>query len=382
LANWAIVVGINQYRTRTGQRPLNGAVDDACDFAEWALDPLGGNVAPDRLYFWAHPWPTPNPQHARLIAYLGGTPPDWYSSDDEDMTAPIDRTRAPNADEIVLTGELAGNLVREARYEGLGDGADRIYVFLAGHGMRLPVYGEDARQTCFVAQDFRAQGSNLASGLVPCESFRRTLRNGRFDEVVMFLDCCRTDPSATMLKAQPISDLSADAQEQGWSVGHAAHENGRAYETLGPPVRGAFSTTLMDGLRGWRHPATQSLNADELQAYVRANISSSTQEIQKPYFDFLPRDPCLTIVTGEATIVLPNPAGPLVHIDALEAGTSLEVVDANDIVFWQGGPFAAGTPAISLPPMPAGFYSLRVVGDPAREALFRHPNEDNIYVPD
>ncbi|MGL3111670.1 hypothetical protein [Bradyrhizobium sp. BR 1432] len=39
----ALVVGINNYQ-KPGIPTLFGAVADAADFADWALDPAGGNV--------------------------------------------------------------------------------------------------------------------------------------------------------------------------------------------------------------------------------------------------------------------------------------------------------------------------------------------------
>lgn len=378
MQTWAIVVGINKYPSRTGQKPLLGAVADACDFAEWALDPAGGNVAPDRLLFWTYPWPEET--KGLLNTYLDGAPPEWYSSDGDNVRASPNRLRAPKAEEIVRTAEHAGNSVRDATFVDPGAERSRVMVFLAGHGLRAAVYGEDTKQTCFLAGDFRAEGSNLASGLVPCESLRRSLRNERFDEVLVFLDCCRTDPSTMSLKAQPLSDLTTDQQLQGWSVGHAAHEQGRAYETDNPPARGAFTKTLMDGLRGWRNPATQVLNVEQLEAYVSANIGVCTKLEQKPYFDFLPRDTPLVLVQGPPTIVLPLPVGPIVYLDALEEGKSLELLGENNTVIWTGGPYATGSPPVQIPPLTPAIYGLRVVGEPAREILFRHPGKDVLHV--
>ena len=46
IKSWALVVGINHYPERAGQTPLQGAVADAVDFADWALSDNGGAVSP------------------------------------------------------------------------------------------------------------------------------------------------------------------------------------------------------------------------------------------------------------------------------------------------------------------------------------------------
>lgn len=379
MRSWAIVVGIDIYPDLSGQNPLHGAVADACDFAEWALDPLGGGVDPADLYLWTHPWPQPQP--GALGAYLAGALPHWFNRA-EPLTgkAPPDQTRGPNAEEIVLTAEEIGNRLRDAAYEP-GAEPGRIFVFLAGHGLRTSVFGENKLQTCFIAADFRPSASNMAQGLVPCDSFRRSLRNRRFEEVLLFLDCCRSDPQSLSLKAMPLCDLTDDREALGWSIGHAAQDTAKAYETEGPSIRGAFSKTLMDGLRGWRDPGSQSLNVEQLDFFVRGNIASVTNSGQSPYFDFLPKNAPLIVVTGAPTIALTAKPGPLVHLDGLAPGESLELLFNGSEPVWHGAPYQAGAPTVQLPPLAEGIYALRVVGNPTREILFRHPTKAEINVP-
>lgn len=379
MPNWALIVGINEYNKKlTGQDALKGAVDDAIDFAQWALDPAGGNVPHDKFYFWVHPWPAVLPPD---LTDAVSNSPQWVSPIGPNPTAAPDRTRGPRAAEIFETGEVAGDAVSALRYADPGGEAHKIFVFLAGHGIRLTLLNDDNKQTCFLADDFRVSPSNLAVGLVPCETLKRTLRNGRFDEVMLFLDCCRTDPAASTIQAQQLTNLAGDNQLQGWSIGHAAEEQGRAYEVAGPPARGAFTKVLMDGLRGWRHPSTNSIDVQQLEAYVKKNIPSLIGQTQKPYFDFLPRDQPLVVVSGNATLALPPAQGPLVHLDKLEVGKSIELEDLQlGQIVWVGGPYAAGTTTVQLPPLQERIHSLRVVGEPRRETLFRHPYEDEVHV--
>ncbi|OYU37998.1 MAG: peptidase C14 caspase catalytic subunit p20 [Pseudorhodobacter sp. PARRP1] len=380
MRSWAIVIGMDSYPGLSGQNPLYGAVADACDFAAWALDPSGGAVDPADLYFWTRPWPLP--QHGHLGTYLAGALPHWFNRD-EPLTgrAPPDQMRGPKAEEIVLTAEAIGNILRDAAFEP-GAEPGRILVFLAGHGLRASVFGENKLQTCFIAEDFRPAASNMAQGLVPCDSFRRSLRNRRFEEVLLFLDCCRSDPQTFALKAMPLCDLTDDREDLGWSIGHASQESAKAYETAGPTIRGAFTKTMMDGLRGWRDPVTTSLNVEQLDSFVRGNIASATNSGQSPYFDFLPKNAPLIVVSGGPTIQLAVKPGPLVHLNKLVGGETLELLlNGTTPSVWHGGPYTAGERAVQLPPLPDGIYSLRVVGAPNRETLFRHPTKAEIDAP-
>lgn len=372
MANWAIIVGINVYPDASGQPALQGAVSDACDFAEWALDPAGGNVPTANLYFWVHPWP--DQVGALLAAHLADAPPEW-DHDDLDR-APVDRNRPPKAQEIVRTAERKGRELNEAAFGQPNPESQRILVFLAGHGLRAKERGDGELQTCFVARDFRPQDSQTAYGLIPCTSFRRSLRHKRFDEVVMFLDCCRNDyiGSSTM-EALPICDSRDERQGKGWGQGNAAADNERAYETVNPPIRGAFSQTLMEGLRNSRD-ASGVLSIAGLKTYVEDNIGKATVTGQSPQFRCEPESPSMIIVAGGG----PPRAGPTVRFKGLAPGTRILLRDGNNRLVPGIGPLAAGPGPVVLPPLADGLYSLAADDGSGRERLFRYPKESDVEV--
>ena len=68
MQSWAIIVGINEYPPTAGLRVLHGAVADAVDFADWALDPRGGAVDPAHLFLWTSS--APMSVTAAMTAYL------------------------------------------------------------------------------------------------------------------------------------------------------------------------------------------------------------------------------------------------------------------------------------------------------------------------
>lgn len=376
MKSWAIIVGINDYPVQAGQSVLNGAVADACDFADWALDPAGGNVPSERLFFWTYPWPA----HAeeRLAAYLNDPLPDWEG--DGTPPAPPDTTRAPSAFEIVWTAEHLGRKAEEAAREDDREERRRIYVFLAGHGVRAPEVNDNSIQTCFIAGNFQPRSSRYAHGLIGCESFRKSLLNRRFDEVMMFLDCCRVDGILLAGSALPICDQSNYRGHGAWSTGYASRDNTLAYETEEPPIRGAFSKTLLDGLRMHRDSMTSSLNAEQLGRYVVDNIRRHTSREQFPQFVYVPTDSPLVIVEGAVEPVRPFWPGPKVHLDDLPLGTRV-LLKGGPIGFVDGiAPLVAGGEPVDLPPLPDGYYGLEVEDDPDRGAMFKQPRDRVVYV--
>jgi len=322
-------------------------------------------------------WPDPLP--AWFVEYQAGGPPKWFDAGTGDFTVVPSDEVAPEADDIVLTAERIGDNVFERSLTDQNLSA-RIYVFLAGHGLRAPIYHGAALETCFIASDFQAATGNVARGLVPCSSLNRSLRSNRFHEVLMFLDCCRTDPSAVTFRALPIcDDTIKDDELPGTSIGHATQPDGRAYETESAPCRGAFSKTLMEGLRGLREPNSQALTVRSLETYVQTNIGSATPMDQRPYFQFHPVDRPLTVVTGPP--VTQFPPGPLVRLPKKTAVT-LELVDTHSNILWNGGPYPAGSEPVQLQNLQSGLYGIRINGNPGQEITFRQPLQREIHVPE
>jgi hypothetical protein len=376
MKNWAIVVGINVYPEQAGQPPLNGAVADACDFADWVLDPQGGNVPPEQLYFWTYPSPNPLPP-GQLGAYLNAEQPSWYSSDDG--WQPINSTRAPKAMEITSTIEQVGRTSRSTALEEGDIETRRIYVFLAGHGIRAQTF-ERNEETCFLAGDFRPLPSNLAAGLVPCESFRKALLYNRFDEAILFTDCCRSETARLTLKAQPVSDYGGDPIAT-WGMAFAAQDGEPAYETLTPPVRGAFSSALMHGLRTHRPGPGGQLHAAPLRDFVISNIRSYTNSGQVPNLLYRPDPDGPLIVTGNPAAVMAHPDGPLIDVSALANGTVLILNGGDNKPVPGVAPFTVTGLTLQLPPLAVGLYLIEIADGSGRHTIFVQPSQEIVRVP-
>jgi len=251
--------------------------------------------------------------------------------------------------------------------------------------VRATPVGALTEETCFVAADFRSTGSDLATGVVACESLKRSLLKKRFDEALFFLDCCRVQTSKLDVQAAPLADPAGE-RSANWTLALAAQDYQPAYETTTAPIRGAFSSALMDGLRTCREEPGDRLSAARLRIFVRDNIAKYTDSGQKPRFDFRPDDEVgPIIVTGpivpeaEAAPAPPLYPGPPAMLGNLPAGAQLVIKNGPDAVPGLDLVVAAADP-VTLPDLPEGVYSLEMVGDRSRYALFRVPGTEQIVV--
>ena len=353
----ALVVGINEYPKAAGVGDLHGAVADAADFADWALDPNGGNVE-DRLYYWTYP-ATADPS-PRLAQYLQN-PKAWA-----DGIMP-DPTRGPKMDEVADTALEMGKTLPK-------DNVERIYVFFAGHGVQtVSIEAQTERQTCFIVNDFSPGGRT--KGLIPCDDLRRgLLQTNFFAEVLMFLDCCRTPlnfnqspPSLAWPKA-PVENLP-------YGVGLAAKSGAKAYEAPeDAPARGAFSQVLIEGLRRRRDDANV-LTLNDLETYVSTGIGNILgQGKQFPQFLIEPRNPPFRLLSSAAT----QPFIPIViSFKLITPGETVYLVDSKGNRI--GDPLVAGKEPIRIKAVAGTFYSIET-SDRARNVSFKHDGPGATHV--
>ena len=153
MANWGVVIGINQYWLP--QACLAGAVNDALAMREWLLDPNGGNVPPANLKL--------------LLAPLAAQePPDLQWEEAKNNT---------------IFTEIA-DLVQQSGGQG-----ERFYFFYAGHGITARVSNSD--ETTIVGTDFTNILTNNSCTLSSLTEFFETTE---FQNQFFFIDACRNIP--------------------------------------------------------------------------------------------------------------------------------------------------------------------------------------------
>lgn len=350
---WALVIGIDQHPDSPQLNTLHGAVADAADFAEWVLDPQGGGVAHERLFFWAFP-SAETSAGPLLRAYLK-TPTPWPMHRRANETYLPSITRAPVVGEIAA---LVGLLRRKANAASTLRGEQsRCYVHLAGHGVEIK------NETCFLMGDFQSY-----PGMVSCDQMHRALQSGGFNEVLMFLDCCRTQPSG-LTKLPDVFDDTEVRTLLG--IGRAAETKAQSFEFPDPaPSRGAFTYALTQGLRSHRREGRLSFS--DLGEFVRQQVAPLVApRRQLPQFSTEP----------------PQPPAPLIVLQ----GDDIEVVRDIVITFgrtppgqsvvltdFQGNP--VGDPIVSGPEpvrVPAPIGRLYAVGG----VPFMHAGPGDTHVP-
>ena len=261
MANYAFIVAINEYPALTKLNTLKGAVADAVDFAEWALDQNGGNVDQANFQFWTDD--VPDGCGPLLHAALQNRPP-WPAEITPDLNQP------PNSNRII---DCAKALAEQAR-ESAGDA--RLYLFFAGHGVRVNdrSYERDP-QNCFVASNYEPGSSR---GLVPLGDLLRMLEWHGPEEIIIFQDCCRSDmPFNQDAPKLGLNIYNPHEVNRQWVSGNAARGNGTAFEVPhAAPARGAYTKILVQALRQFR-PAG-GLRASALRGF----LSNGVTQLVKP----------------------------------------------------------------------------------------------------
>lgn len=151
LPDFGLAIGVDHYPRF---RSLRGAIDDAVRFHTWLCEPDGAGVAPE---------------HARLVVSTA------------QPVAPLQ----DQVDDAILELLIAA--------DRLGGGR-RLYVYFGGHGAASPSESGDD-----VALLLAKWSRNLARLALSVEQYRGRLASvGVFQELAIFLDCCRTTSSGAV----------------------------------------------------------------------------------------------------------------------------------------------------------------------------------------
>jgi Caspase domain len=233
--DYGIVVGIDVY---PGYRSLKGAVKDAQDFATWLCDDTnGGGVPTDNC----------------KTVYSVSTP-----------LSPLQQ-QVDEAFDAVLSSIPKGKL------------AHRLYVYFSGHGMAESNLISDL---CLAnwAQKFPNRALDAQQYL------DTVMKLGKFEEIVMLLDCCRV----RLVSARGhIPDFLApspgpQASKARYFLANATEFLNSSFEAAtstssdseNPLVRGYFTRVLMSALRGAAAVKTGGVPASKLKNYLEENVSA------------------------------------------------------------------------------------------------------------
>jgi hypothetical protein len=250
MSNHAIAIGITNYPSL---RPLQGPENDAKDFCNWVVN--DGNVA------------------AGNVACITSS---RYKPAQK-------QTRCRPTLEIV--DDAFRDLARQAFASGrIGN---RLYIFMAGHGFAPATsFGPDLDDAALLMAnaDLETLGLHVPGG--PYANWFRAA--AAFDEVLLFMDCCRDDFGRTPVHYPPFAEktdpgganvrtLYAYATKWSYSAREKIIDKGE--------VRGVFSYALMEGLRG-KAAESGVVTGSSLEKYVFSRLPKLVGETsyQEPRF--------------------------------------------------------------------------------------------------
>lgn len=210
--DWAVVIGVDGCADREVGERLQAPSRDAEDFATWLLD--SGAVDASRLTTLLYTEAPPDPTRARVADAL------WR-----------------------VAKQIEG---AQARGE---PGGRRLWLYLSGHGVE--VARDSLKDTVLLAAS--AERGRLLEHVPGPSTADWFLLSGRFEEVVLVMDCCRH--IAERISVAPLFDDAAQpsATPRRSFVALATRWSRAARERVIPPdtvVRGVFTAALLRGLRG------------------------------------------------------------------------------------------------------------------------------------
>ncbi|GAC1345632.1 MAG: hypothetical protein NVSMB27_08060 [Ktedonobacteraceae bacterium] len=224
--DYAVVIGIAHYPLFHAD--LGGPVNDARHFAEWlvtAEDQGGAGVPGEHLTPILVPVPAPDPNHPEPA----------------DGQVPL-----PVVENILAAFENLREKVQNLHPEGGSEG--RLYIFLAGHGFSVDTEQLGIEESALLMSNAEQGFWPHFAGHYCAEWF---VKSGFFQEVVLFMDCCRNEPLINFPLSLPSWGVSTGKTRAKKFYGFATKWAQKSREQLiDGMMQGVFTWSLMNALRG------------------------------------------------------------------------------------------------------------------------------------
>jgi hypothetical protein len=332
--DFAIIIGINDYTppTQNGLKTLQGAINDANKVEDWVSSATGGKV--------------PVANIKKIIS----------------CPAPL----KPLQDEID-----DAFLEIEADIKAKGGLAKRLYFYFAGHGLGTLDNTMDTG-LCLANWSEKRRQSALSS-----ESYKDYIKQyGYFEEIIFIADCCRNTKINIKPKA-PTFSSPVPGQAAGQTklfVAYATQYQDQSYEveSIDTEMRGAFTTILIEGLKG--AAANNGLiGADDLRDYL---IKETPELAQKQGYKQIP-DISHTYVNNTSLLTVEFVQTNLNFIFGATRNNSCELIDGdlNVIATYDAGQ----NKNISIQ-LPKGLYLLRDTVTDESKSIQVSPSQSNVNV--
>lgn len=312
--DYAIVVGITEYPFHGA---LKGPENDARAFKAWLIKADGGAV----------------PEQNIALILSSDCPPPSKDLEDAEPTAERIHKEIRKLQRMGQKNVDAGNPRRVGR---------RLYLYLAGHGCTPNTALAFDQTALLMANSDNSTWAGSGFHILGQYNADWFYHSGTFDEVLLFMDCCRNLMKVTAL------DLP-----YGPIIDSEAIKNSRQFRAIGAKwslkawerpmddglVHGVFTTALLDGLNG-KAAMDGRVSSASLKSWLvremERYLSDADEEISKEpeIRDF---DNDITIVEAEdprfpVRIHVPEPGrGKKLQILTTTKAGDLEIVSETDV---------------------------------------------------
>jgi hypothetical protein len=272
----AVVVGISHYPG--GFLPLQGPVLDAFDFNAWLLEPTGGGLTDDQVRLITTPFPPPG---------------------DLKTARPVEHEIQEAFDEL---DDLA------QRNGGNGQGprvGRRLYLYFSGHGLAPANVVRRYETAVLMANANERRLGYHIPGRGYADWFHAS---GFFDEVLLFMDCCREGVRTVSVRDPHFDSWPTGAWPARGFYAFGTRWLGRARERYFADLkqtRGVFTRALTAGLRGAaRDPLTGAVTTSTLRDYLFRSMRTFLDPADLAAPD-VPKEPdCDTVPEGLGEFVI------------------------------------------------------------------------------
>ena len=319
-----IVVGITTY---PNIGPLQGPELDALDFYDWLTSPTGGDVRSTNVQ--------------KIVS--------------SDFQPALDRP----AQEVA---QAFDRLQAEAFVSGMPKRLGRrLYVYAAGHGCALPFAADPERSdAAFLVADASKFNATHVMTKVYALYF---LNAGIFDEIVVFMDCCRNllslNPNYPSYMNAVSMDTLADEPRKFFAFATRWGLNAREMPFNGV-TRGIFTTALIAGLKGAAANPDGTITSSSLRNYLIFHMKDplTPEQLQDPEIQKRPDVPPPAVELVFNTV--PPPRVTISVTFPPSAGNQLIRLLGDGFKKIAEGQTVAGAPWVVPEPQPRGGYLVQI----------------------
>ena len=251
----AVLVGIGKY---PGFTDLEGPRHDAEAFRDWLVDPAKGDV---------------DPANVRLLTTAHFHPPDPADTKD---THPWDQD---------IRNLFYPHVKAALQKAWIGE---RLYIYMAGHGFTEPQADRNRLTGLYAANADIVEAASVV-GTMYAEWFRM---RAAFREIVLVMDCCRTNDQLHRLNTSGLPGGGvrvAESRKVKTFYAYATQPGLAARERKlnGGEVRGIFTATFLEALDKAPADDQGKVTGQIVKGYVHQNLRTLAAgvEVDDPEFD-------------------------------------------------------------------------------------------------